>query len=45
MTKNLIGLAWHVVWCIQDLRHVVECVGHGRNTNKENDKDCVKEGL
>ena len=37
MIVKLIALAWNVVWYIQCLWHVVECI--------EDCKDCVEEGF
>lgn len=45
MTTNLIGLAWNVVWYIQCFWHVVKWIGHDRETNEEQENDCVEEGF
>lgn len=43
MVVNLIILDQNVIWYIQYLQHVVEYVGLGRETNEEQEKDCVEE--
>ena len=45
LIRNLSGFAWHMVWYIQYLCVWFNWVKQNRETDEEDDEDCVEEGF